>query len=173
LSLESVTIVSFDAAFDKVNPQIDCPPEVNIAGVHTNDVNVAGAFSEIAAVRCIPFSVAVTVADPSTASAPVDAANVAVIWPLNTIVETGTARLGLSLASATIVFPDAALDNVTVQSAVPPADNVFGVHPSEVSAAGAFSAIVAVRETPLHDAVTVAELSTASVPANAVNTAAV
>jgi hypothetical protein len=72
-----------------------------------------------------------------------------------------------------VVLAGASPDKVTVQAAVPPEVSTVGVHDSELSVSCEFSVIAAVRETPFSSAVTVAWPSVVTVPAAAVNVAAV
>ena len=73
--------------------------------------------------------------------------------------------------SETTVLAVTALDSVTVQVETAAEVSVEGEQASDVSAADALSAIVAVFETPLSEAVTTAEASTAKLPAVAAKVA--
>jgi len=87
------------------------------------------------------------------------------------VTEAGTVRLALLSDRLTTVLLEAALDRVTVQVAELLEERVEGEQAREVRVAGAERVMVAVRETPLRVAVTVADESEVSVPVVAENVA--
>ena len=77
--LETDTAVLLAAAFDNVTVQVDKPPELRVEGMQVRELSVAaGELSVMVAVREIPLSVAVTIAEPSALRVPAVAVNVAV-----------------------------------------------------------------------------------------------
>jgi len=87
------------------------------------------------------------------------------------VTEAGTVRLVLLSERLTAVLLETALDRVAVQVAEPFDERVDGEQAREVRVAWVARVMVAVRETPLRVAVTVADPSAVSVPVVAENVA--
>jgi hypothetical protein len=90
---------------------------------------------------------------------------------LSTVTVLGTVRRVLLSEIPILVFATTDLERVTVQVAVAPEESDAGVQASEEIDTGATRLIVAVREVPFSDTVTVAVASAETVPAVAVNVA--
>src|SRR5262249_54050708 len=159
-----------EAALERVTVQVDEPPEARVEGEQASEVSDAGGLMTVVAEgRKTLRGVAAIVDEPSNISAAAGADKSEEGRALDTEREAGTVRLALSSDADTTVLLEAALDRVTVQVDEAPEARVEGEQASEVSDAGTLRAIVAVRETPLSVAVTIAELSAEKLPALAVN----
>ena len=82
--------------------------------------------------------------------------NVAVVAPDATVTEVGVVSNALLSDNVTAVAAVAAFDRVTVQVLLAAEFRLVGEHASDVSVTGATKLIVAVCDTPLSVAVTVA-----------------
>ena len=118
-----------------------------------------------------PLRVAVITAEPLAVSVPAEAEKVAADCPLATVTEAGTVRLALLSERLTAVLLETALERFTVHVAEPLELRVEGEQAREVRVASVARVMVAVRETPLRVAVTVADPSAVSVPVVAENVA--
>ena len=88
---------------------------------------------------------------------PAAAMNEVVDEPVSTVTETGTTMAGLLLDNETVAPPAGAIfESVTVHPAVADTVMVVGAHDTEVMAEGAVRESVALCETPLSVAVTLA-----------------
>jgi hypothetical protein len=133
----------------------------------------AAAESVIEAVRDMPLRVAVSVADWLVVIDPAFAVKVIAIEPEGTVTEadeTGSSALLVEIAT-TVPLVGAALVRVTVQVVTPPEYRSVGLHARELRAAGATKLTVAVLDTPLRVALSVAAWLLAIVPAVAVKVA--
>ena len=87
---------------------------------------------------------------------PATAVKVAVVELAATVTEAGTVSRALLPDTVTVVAAVGAFDSVTVQVLLAEEFRLVGVHASDVSVTGATKLIVAVCDTPLRVAVTVA-----------------
>ncbi len=87
---------------------------------------------------------------------PAVAVKVAVVEPDATVTEAGTVSKALLSDTVTVVAAVAALERVTVQVLLADEFKLLGEQASDVSVTGAIRLIVAVCDTPLKVAVTVA-----------------
>jgi len=172
---DSVTVVPpVGAAELSVTVHVLVPLELTVVGLHASDDNVTGADRLTVAVCETPLSVAVTVALWSLVIVPAVTVNVAVVAFAATVTDDGVVNSELLSDSVTAVPPvGAALLNVTVHVLVPLELTVVGLHASDDNVTGADRLTVAVCETPLSVAVTVALWSLVIVPAVTVNVAVV
>ena len=81
---------------------------------------------------------------------------VAVVAPEATVTDAGTVSRALLSDTVTVVAAVGALDSVTVQVLLADEFKLVGEHASDVSVNGATRPMVAVLDTPLRVAVTVA-----------------
>jgi hypothetical protein len=104
---------------------------------------------------------------------PAVAAKLAVVEPLATVTDPGTASVAVLLESVTTTPPDpAAFESVTTQLETPPEARLVGVQASESSVAGADSKVKdCVCELPFKEAVTTAVCVEEIVPAVALKVA--
>ena len=87
---------------------------------------------------------------------PAAAVKVAVVAPAATATDAGTASMALLSDSVTVVAAVGALDSVTVQVLLVEDPRLLGEQARDVSITGATRLMVAVCDTPLSVAVTVA-----------------
>ena len=87
---------------------------------------------------------------------PAVAVKVAVVDPAATVTEAGTVSRALLSDIVTVVTAVAAFDNVTVQVLLADEFRLEGEHAKDVSVTGATRLMLAVCDTPLSVAVTVA-----------------
>ena len=87
---------------------------------------------------------------------PAVAVKVAVVELAATVTDAGTVRSALFPDTVTVVAAVGAFDSVTVQVLLAEEFRLVGVHANDVSVTGATKLIVAVLDTPLRVAVTVA-----------------
>jgi hypothetical protein len=143
------------AAFDRTTVQAADWLELNVAGEQAREESVAGAVRARLVLRVPPLRLAV-METLSSAGTPVTVAvNCALPCPADTVTDAGTATLALPSDKPTVVLPAAVAVSVTVQTALPGAENEEGAQLRELSAAGAAATklIVAVRVTPVNPAV--------------------
>ena len=144
------------AALARVTVHVLAAAEFRLVGLHASEETVTGATRLMVAVCDIPLSVAVTVALWSVVTVPAVAIKVAVVAPAATVIEAGVVSRALLSDTVTVVAAVAACDNVTVQVLLADEFRLLGEHASDISVTGATRLIVAVWETPLKVAVTVA-----------------
>jgi hypothetical protein len=119
-------------------------------------VPVVAGVTVTEAVAELPLSDVVTVAVWLVDTVPAVAVKLAEVAPAGTVTEAGTVRAVLLEDSATVEPPaGAGCDNVTAQVEVPPEVTVVGVHCAASEVPPGATAIEAVAELPLSDAVTV------------------
>ena len=155
LLLESVTPAALTVAAVKVTVQLEVPGAFTVPGEQLKLLICAAAARLMVEGWLWPFKVAVTVALWLLLTVPEVAAKVALPWPDATTTLAGTVSKPLLLESATVVALVAALFKVTVQVLEVLLPKVEGVHPSELSCAGATRLMVLVRFTPPALAVTI------------------
>ena len=152
--------------------QVEFPPGFTVVGEQLREVKAAEAVKPNANVHEPPFRLAVNVAFVSLATVAAVAVNVAVVAPTATVTDPDTLAEPLSLDNATLAPPAGAAElNVTVQLLVPGVVTVAGVQLRLAGCTSGLSVMVAVRFTPPAEAVIVAVVVLATVPAVAENVA--
>ena len=169
LLLDSATVPP--PVCDRVTVQVLDWPVLRLAGAQVSALTDACATRAIEPVREAPFSEAVTLAVCALETDPAVAVKVAVVAAAPTVTDAGTLSEELLLDSATV--PPPVCDRVTVQVLDWPALRLDGEQVSEFNDNGNASAIEAVREVPLREAVTVEVCALETDPAVAVKVAVV
>ena len=145
-----------------------------LVGLHANDDTVTAATRLMLAVCEVLLYAAVTTAVASLPTAPVVAANVAVVAPANTVTEAGTVNSVLLSVTVTTALPaGAALLSLTVHVLDELAPRLVGLHANDDTVTAATRLMLAVCEVLLYDAVTTAVASLPTAPVVAANVAVV
>jgi hypothetical protein len=144
-------------AVETATVQVELASDARLVCAQVSQLRVTGATSEMAAVRVLPFSVAVIVAVWSTVIVPAVAVKLALALPGATRTEAGTVRAKLLADSVTETpLPVAEEEMVTVQVALAPESTLVGVHcRPEMVGSGGVTVTTAVPELAFSPAVTV------------------